>query len=119
MTDHDPDYRKPTWDELSQQRWGPSLRHAEPGIDVPPDWRWRVANLPCDRWLAWRRRSNQIQATLGHPPTVDEIRAADRMAAEEILAAEDATGDAPRRGPVRNTGENSEGESTETEVSRE
>jgi hypothetical protein len=33
----DPAYRKPTWDELSKQRWGPSLRHDLPPIivDVP------------------------------------------------------------------------------------
>jgi hypothetical protein len=117
MTDRD--HRKPTWDELRQQRWGPSLRHSEPGIDVPADWRWRVANLPRDRWLAWLRRSAQILADLGRPLTVDGIREAARQAAEEILAAEDATGDAPRREPVKNTGKNSEGENTGTEAIRE
>lgn len=83
-----PAYRKPTRAELSKQRWGPSLFHDEPGIDVPPDWRSAVAGLPQDRWMAWRRRSEKIQATLGHPPTADEIRAADRQAAAEILSQE-------------------------------
>lgn len=115
MTDLDREYRKRTWDELSKQRWGPSLRHSELGIDVPSDWRWRVANLPRDRWLAWRRRSAQIQADLGRPLTVDDIRAAARQAAEEILAEIDA----PSCGPVTNTTENTGGESIEKEAKRE
>jgi hypothetical protein len=115
MTDRDPDYRKPTWAELNWQRWRPSLRRSEPGIDIPADLRTRVMCLPPNRWLAWRRRSLQILTTLGHLPITDAIRAADRQAAEEILAEIDASH--PK--PVSNTEKNSEGESTETESKRE
>src|SRR4051812_22217363 len=45
------------------ERWGPSLDHSEPPIDIPADhWRWRAATLPHAEWLSWRARSGEIQA---------------------------------------------------------
>jgi hypothetical protein len=30
------------------------------GIAIPADWRWTVANLPTDQWLAWHRLSGEM-----------------------------------------------------------
>jgi hypothetical protein len=56
----------------------------EGAIDIPVDWRWRVASLPHLQWVTWRRRVLEILRALDHKPTADEIRAADRQAAEEL-----------------------------------
>lgn len=40
----DPAYRKPTWDELSKQRWGPSLEHDLPPIVIDAPRREAVSN---------------------------------------------------------------------------
>ena len=74
--------RRSPWPELSTGRWygDPTF----PGIDIPPDWRDRVAALPHAGWVAWRRRSGELQQALGHPPTADEIGEADRASAAEM-----------------------------------
>jgi hypothetical protein len=58
----------------------------DPPIDVPRDWHSAVAGLPHDRWVRWRARSGEIQSNLGHAPTADDIRKAERTAAAELLA---------------------------------
>jgi hypothetical protein len=47
------------------------------------DWRRTVANLPHEEWVAWRRRSGELE-----PPdaTIEEIREAERQAFAEITA---------------------------------
>ena len=72
----------PRWDELRAARWGPGLEDRLPGIVVHPGWRWRVANLPHEEWVRWRRRATEILAKLA-APTADQIRAADGRAAAE------------------------------------
>src|SRR4051812_17545655 len=48
----------------------------------PPPWRLAVAALPHEQWVAWRRRSAELQ---GPNATADEVRAADEAAALEVL----------------------------------
>jgi hypothetical protein len=69
-------------------RWGPSLDHAEPSIDIPADdWRCRVANLPHAEWVRWRARSAEILATLGDSPHAEQTVEADRLASAEMGVA--------------------------------
>jgi hypothetical protein len=78
----------PHWAELSSQRWGPSLDHAEPPIDRPRNWRSEVAAWPHERWVAWRARSSELLAALARarPPTAEDIRDADHRAyLEDVL----------------------------------
>ena len=81
-------WREPDpWSVLSAQRWGPSLEHDNPGIDVSiDDWRWTVANWPVARWSAWRALAGKL-LDVEHP-TVTEIEAAERRAFEELTPTE-------------------------------
>ncbi len=76
----------PTWEELSALRWGPAVGDTTPGIDVPRDWRWDVANLPPETWSRWRALSGELRAGLEGEPTADDIRAADHMAYDLVQA---------------------------------
>jgi hypothetical protein len=69
------------------RRWGPGLADATPAIDVPKDWRWTVANWPHDRWVAWRRRSAELQP---EGPTAEQIAAADHEAYLELVSGSSA-----------------------------
>ena len=87
--------------ELDAQRWGDA--DATPGVDVPADcWRWRVANWPIDRWLAWHRRAGEL---VRPGDDAGAIRAAQRRAYDELadenpprgaIAAADAPGTYPK-----------------------
>jgi hypothetical protein len=72
----------PPWSALAIQRWGGA--DDSPGIDIPRDWRASLASLPDDVWLAWRRRTTQIQSSFRRALTAAEIREADRRAAAEL-----------------------------------
>ena len=74
------------WDELIRIPWkgAESDGVPTPGIVVEPNWRTRVADLPHDRWVAWRRRVTEILSALNRFPTAAEVKAADRKAAEEF-----------------------------------
>jgi hypothetical protein len=66
-------------------RWGPSLDHAEPSIDLPADsWRWRVANWPHERWAEWRRRAGELEPP---NPNAEMIRVAEHLAYVELTRA--------------------------------
>jgi hypothetical protein len=73
--------------ELSTWRWGPSLDHTDPPIDIPGDWRFQIAALSDDAWIRWRARSGAHQHALANTPNVDEIHESDLQAAVEILRA--------------------------------
>lgn len=79
---HRGDLRELVADALDRIGWrGPDpLRH---GRDA---WRWQAANLPAERWEAWRRRSAAIQASFGRPANAEEIIEADRAAFAELVA---------------------------------
>ena len=71
------------------ERWGPSLDHSEPPIDVPADhWRWRVANLPHAEWVAWRAGPASCKPSPagigGLALDADEIIECDQLAAAEV-----------------------------------
>lgn len=44
----------------------------------------RVAGLPHDDWMRWRRRADEIQRELGHAPSAGEIFASYSQAAAEL-----------------------------------
>ena len=74
---------------IFDERWGPGLDDATPAIVIEPGcWRHAVAGWPHDRWVAWRKRSGEIQAAAGASPTAAEIREADRLAYVELLENE-------------------------------
>lgn len=54
-----------------------------PDIVIPKDWRFTIAGLNREQWHRWRARSSELLAGLGRDPTVQDIRAADRVAAIE------------------------------------
>lgn len=74
------------WEALRHQRWGPSVGDATPGIDIPKDWRDKVASWPHGRWVTWRRLATDLLEGLEEEPTAEDIRAADRMAYDMIRA---------------------------------
>jgi hypothetical protein len=63
-------------------RWGPALDDDVPGIDLPANsWRWVVAGWPHDRWVAWRRRSGELEPLNA---TAEMIRTAEHLAFIEL-----------------------------------
>ena len=72
----------PAWDDLSRQRWGPSVGDPTPGIEIPADhWRRTVARWPHVRWSSWRSRVGEL---LEPGASGNEIKAAERRAFEEL-----------------------------------
>jgi hypothetical protein len=57
-------------------------------LDVPPDWRWTVANWPHDRWSAWRQRVTAILAEADAAIVAEDRAEAPRADVEEIHQAE-------------------------------
>lgn len=72
------------------ERWGPGLTDDTPGIVIPRDWSWEVANWPQPLWVEWRRTVTEYLDGLGRPAEADEIRAADH-AAYRVLRPEPST----------------------------
>lgn len=62
------------------ERWGPGLTDDTPGIVIPRDWSWEVANWPQPLWAEWRAMVTEYLDNLGRPPEPDEIKAADYAA---------------------------------------
>lgn len=56
---------------------------APPTINIPPNWRWSVANWPHERWTRWRRYVGEF-ASLDGPPTVEDIKGAE-LAVYDLL----------------------------------
>jgi hypothetical protein len=83
-----------TWEEVRPLRWGSGIGDPEDGIDRtgpddPSAWRWTAANLPWDRWRAWRRRSAELAQVEGLADPEDRARAieaAENQALAELLA---------------------------------
>jgi hypothetical protein len=74
---------------FDRRRWGIGLDDDTPPIVIPSGtWQKAVAGWPHDRWVAWRRRSGEIQAEGGNVQSADVIRAADHKAYLELLETE-------------------------------